>query len=76
MYRSIFKIDLARTLSEAIKRQILLNKDYDLAYMLKIAEPELKRDGGYFTVDLTKYNSNANNYTPNNIYGATCLMVK
>ncbi len=30
-YRSIFKIDLARTLSEAIKRQILLNKDYDLA---------------------------------------------
>ena len=30
-YRSIFKIDLARTLSEAIKRQILLNKDFDLA---------------------------------------------
>ena len=27
-YRSIFKIDVARTLSEGIKRQILLNKDF------------------------------------------------
>ena len=67
-YRSIFKIDLARTLSEAIKRQILLNKDFDLAYQLKIHEPELKRDGAYFTVNLTDYNSSANSYTPNNIY--------
>ena len=75
-YRSIFKIDLARTLSEAIKRQILLNKDYDLAYMLKVHEPELKQNGGYFTVDLTQYNSSANNYTPNNIYGATRSTVK
>lgn len=34
-YRSIFKIDLARTLSEGIKRQILLNKDFDLALNIK-----------------------------------------
>ena len=68
LYRSIFKIDLARTISEAIKRQILLNKDFDLAYCLKLAEPELKRDNAYFTVDLKNYNSSANEYTPNNIY--------
>ena len=67
-YRSIFKIDLARTLSENIKRQILLNKDYDLAFMLKLAEPELKENGGYFTVDLKDYNSSANAFTPNNVY--------
>lgn len=67
-YRSIFKIDLARTLSEAIKRQILLNKDFDLAYQLKMHEPELKRNNAYFTVDLNAYNSAANDYTPNNIY--------
>ena len=36
--------------------------------MLKVHEPELKKDGGYFTVDLTDYNSSASNYTPNNIY--------
>ena len=36
--------------------------------MLKIHEPELKANGGYFTVDLKNYNSSANNYTPNNIY--------
>lgn len=36
--------------------------------MLRVHEPALKKDGGYFTVDLTKYNSSANEYTPNNIY--------
>ena len=75
-YRSIFKIDVARTLSEGIKRQILLNKDFDLAYELKVLEPELKRDDAYFTVDLNNYNTSANAYTPNNIYGATCSTVK
>ena len=63
-----FKIDVARTLSEGIKRQILLNKDFDLAYELKVLEPELKRDDAYFTVDLNNYNTSANAYTPNNIY--------
>lgn len=29
-YNSIFKVDLLMTISEAIKRQIMLNKDYDL----------------------------------------------
>ena len=75
-YSSIFKIDLARTLSEGIKRQILLNKDFDLAYTLKVHEPELKREGAYFTVNLKDYNSSANAYTPNNIYGATLSATK
>ncbi len=63
-----FKIDVARTLSEGIKRQILLNKDFDLAYELKVLEPELKRDDAYFVCDLNNYNVSANAYTPNNIY--------
>ena len=67
-YRSIFKIDLARTLSEDVKRQILLNKDFDLAYFLKAAEPDIALNNAAFTVDLTKYNTAANAYTPNNIF--------
>lgn len=67
-YRSIFKIDLARTLSEAIKRQILLNKDYDLAYFLKAAEPQIALNNAMFNVNLSNYNTAANAYTPNNVY--------
>lgn len=67
-YRSIFKIDLARTLSEAIKRQILLNKDFDLAYFLKLSESEIAENGAAFSVNLANYNMSANHYQPNNVY--------
>ena len=46
----------------------MLNKNCDLAYELKVLEPELKRDGAYFTCDLANYNVSANQYAPNNIY--------
>lgn len=67
-YRSIFKIDLARTLSEAVKRQVLLNKDFDLAYFLHAAESDIADNNNMYSVNLNAYNSAANAYTPNNVY--------
>lgn len=63
-YQSIFKIDLARTLSEAIKRQVLLNKDYDLAYFLKASEAEIVKAGAATVVDLTGFSVGGGEYTP------------
>jgi len=54
-YRSIFKIDLARTLSEAIKRQILLNKDFDLSYFLQSSQSDIIANGAYAVMDYTNY---------------------
>ncbi len=67
-YRSIFKIDLARTLSDAIKRQILMNKDYDLAFFLSSAQSDISSNGAAVTVDFNTYTSSASalNYTPSN----------
>jgi len=48
--------------------QILLNKDFDLAYYLKAAEPEIATNGAAFSVDLAKYNTSATNFNPNNVY--------
>jgi len=68
-YKSIFKIDLARLLSEAIKRQILLNKDYDLSYFLQGAQSDIAANGAMVTVDFDKYSqaSSTLNYHPTNI---------
>lgn len=65
-YQSIFKIDLLRTLSEAIKRQILLNKDYDLAYFLKAAETDMDKNGAKQSLDLDTFTNQGNtgDYTP------------
>lgn len=63
-YQSIFKIDLARTLSEAIKRQVLLNKDYDLAYFLKASESEIQKAGAATNVDLQGFSVGGGEYTP------------
>jgi hypothetical protein len=65
-YQSIFKIDLARTLSEAIKRQVLLNKDYDLAYFLKASESEIAKAGAATTVDLAAF-AVGGDFTPANV---------
>ena len=48
--------------------QILLNKDYDLAYFLKAAESDIATNGAYFTVDMNDYNSSGGSFAPNNIY--------
>ncbi len=52
-YKSIFKIDLLRTLSDVIRRQILLNKDYDLAFFLEASEADMATNGTVSTIDLT-----------------------
>jgi len=63
-YRSIFKIDLARTLSEAIKRQIMLNKDHDLSFFLASAQSDIAANGAAVTLDFAKYTANTSSYTP------------
>ena len=70
-YQSIFKTDLAATISEAIKRQILMNVDMDLAYFLAAAESEIKAQNAYFTVDLGDFfhaNSGSTITAPHNVY--------
>ena len=63
-YKSIFKIDVMRTLSEAIKRQVLLNKDFDLAFFLSAAESDMAANNTALTVDLNDYNTAAGNFRP------------
>lgn len=56
-----------RTLSEAIKRQVLLNKDYDLAFFLGAAETQIAANNAALTVDLNDYAQAAGDYNPTNI---------
>ena len=46
-YSDIYNIDLVRTLSTAIKGQILLNRDHDIANLLKSAIPDTKLNHTY-----------------------------
>lgn len=66
-YSDIYEIDMIRTLSMAIKNQMLYNKDYDLAYYLGMYEPEYKAFGSYSTFDMAKYVVSGNEFTPSNI---------
>lgn len=66
-YKSIFKIDLLRTLSEAIKRQILLNKDQDLAYFLEAAEPDMERNGTALDINFDEFTGAGGHFDPNNV---------
>jgi len=54
-YRDIYNVDVIRTLSSAIKQQILLNKDFDIAYFLQAAEADMLALGASATVDLALY---------------------
>lgn len=54
-YKDIYNIDLVRTMSEAIKAQILLNKDFDLAYFLEAAETEMSANGTFQNINLGNY---------------------
>jgi len=62
-FSAIYNIDLLKTISEAIKRQISLNKDYDITYMLKAYESEMANHGAKFTIDLDNFKASGN-YTP------------
>jgi len=66
-YQSIFKIDIIRTLSEAIKRQIMLNKDTDLAYFLAAAEAEMAANGASATLNMNNYDVTGGKFAPENI---------
>jgi len=66
-FQAIFKIDIIRTLSEAIKRQILLNKDTDLAYFLLAAEADMAANGTSMSVDLGNYDIIGTRFEPNNV---------
>jgi len=59
-------------LSEAIKRQILLNKDFDLSYFLQGAQTDIAAHGAMVTVDFAKYSQATTtlNYMPTNILDA------
>ena len=68
-YGSIFKLDIVRTLTEAIKRQMLLNKDSELAYFLKAAEPDIQRNGAMLNLNLQNFTAKGGtgDYTPNGV---------
>lgn len=63
-YKDIYNIDLVRTMSEAIKQQIVLNKDFDMAYFLEAAEPELAANGTLQTLNFSKYMDNQGILSP------------
>jgi len=65
-FRAIFKIDIIRTLSEAIKRQILLNKDADLAYFLAAAETDMTTNGTAETLNLANFDKTGAKFEPDN----------
>ena len=65
-YKAIYNIDLVRTLSDVIKQQMLLNKDYDLARYLKQNEADMKANGAFATLDLARYDDRGE-FTPSNI---------
>jgi len=56
-FRDIYNVDVVRTLSMAIKQQIMLNKDFDISFFLQAAEPDMLALGSAATVDLAAYAS-------------------
>ena len=66
-YNDIWNLDLVRTLSEAIRLQMLLNKDFDLSFYLQSYEAEMKNNQAYLQLDLSKYLTSQGEYGPNNV---------
>lgn len=50
-YTDIYNIDLIKNISHAIKTQTLLNRDHDIAKLLRSVEPEIKTMNTYEMVD-------------------------
>lgn len=65
-FNTIYKIDLIRTLSEAVKRQVLLNKDYELSYFLKASENDIEANGAKQTFNMSNFVSDASMFRPDN----------
>lgn len=66
-YKDIYNIDLVRTMSEAIKAQILLNKDWDLAYFLEANESEMAYWGAVQNINVTNFNDTGAIISPHTI---------
>jgi hypothetical protein len=66
-YNDIWNLDLVRTLSEAIRLQMLLNKDFDLSYYLQAHEPEMAANNASLILDFDKYKVSAEEFSPNNV---------
>lgn len=68
-YTDIYNIDMLRTLSMAIKNQILYNKEADLAYYLKVHEPIFVSNGSGSVYNMGAYTAagGAGNFTPANV---------
>ena len=54
-YKDIYNIDTVRQMSEAIKTQIMLNKDHDIAFFLNAAEAEMATLGASQTLDMSSF---------------------
>ena len=54
-------------MSEAIKRQIMLNKDFDISYFLGLTESEIIAAGAHASVDLNQFAVTAGDYRPANV---------
>jgi hypothetical protein len=65
-YNAVFKIDLLRTLTEAIKKQISLNADYDIMFQLQAAHSDIISNDARFVIDLDNYRATAGDYRPTN----------
>lgn len=63
----IYNIDLVRTLSLAIKQQMLLNKDFELGYYLGVYEPEMKANGASRILDLEEFRAGNSTIQPNSV---------
>lgn len=63
-YTDIYNIDLAKSISEAIKNQILLNRDHDISNLLRGAEAEMKGLNTFETVDLQIYRDTSSMLSP------------
>jgi len=63
----IYNIDLVRTLSQAIKQQVMLNKDWDLAYYLGAYEAEMATNNASRIVDFEILKDMNNTISPNSV---------
>lgn len=54
-------------MSEAIKTQVLLNKDHDMAYYLEAAETEMNDNGTFQSINLNSYYDQEKIISPRNL---------
>ena len=68
-YTDIYNVDMLRTLSMAIKNQILYNKEADLAYYLRVHEPVFNTNGSAAKYDMDAYthSGGTGDFAPSNV---------